>query len=216
MLQEPTVFIVDDDEAIRGLLRTLVESVDLPSKTFASGTEFLGDYELGWSGCLLLDVRMPKMSGLELQKELADRSINIPIIILTAHGDVPVAVQAMKSGAIDFFEKPFNNELLLDQVQKAMAGATQADADHTERARFEIQLRTLTKREREVLDLVVAGKINKEIAYLLQISTKTVEYHRARLMKKVEASSLVDLIKLVMRQEMRNESASWTRPARVQ
>ncbi|MCZ6771844.1 MAG: response regulator [Proteobacteria bacterium] len=215
MFQEPTVFIVDDDDAIRGLLCALTESVDLPSKAFASGKEFLDDYELGWSGCLLLDVRMPMMSGLELQKELADRSIIIPIIILTAHGDVPIAVQAMKSGAIDFFEKPFNNQLLLDLVQKAMAEATQAVADRTERARFETQLRMLTEREREVLDLVVAGKINKEIAYLLQISTKTVEYHRARLMEKVEASSLVDLIKLVMRQEMRNESASWTRPARV-
>ncbi len=162
-------------------------------------------------GIRRLDVRMPLISGLEIQKELAERSINLPIIILTAHGDVSVAVQAMKCGAIDFFEKPFNNELLLDQVQKAMAETTQANADHAVRARFEIQLRTLTQREREVLDLVVAGKINKEISYLLQISTKTVEYHRARLMEKVEASSLVDLIKLVMRHEMQNESAPWSK-----
>ncbi len=215
MLKEPTVFIVDDDEAIRGYLCTLIESVDLPSKPFASGKEFLDDYEPGWSGCLLLDVRMPVMSGLELQKELAERSINLPIIILTAHGDVPVAVQAMKCGAIDFFEKPFNNDLLLDRVQIAVAEATQANADHAERARFEIQLRTLTQREREVLDLVAAGKINKEIAYLLQISTKTVEYHRARLMEKIQANSLVELIKLVMRHELRNESARWTQPARA-
>ena len=124
MLQDPTVFIVDDDDAIREFLFTLVESVNLPSNTFASGKEFLDDYKSGWSGCLLLDVRMPMMSGLQLQKELAERSINLPIIMLTAHGDVAVAVEAMKHGAIDFIEKPFNNELLLSLVQKALVKAS--------------------------------------------------------------------------------------------
>lgn len=205
MLKKPTVFIVDDDDALRGFLCTLVESVDLLSKMFASGKEFLDDYEPGWSGCLLLDVRMPMMSGLELQKELAERSINLPIIILTAHGDVSVAVQAMKFGAIDFFEKPFNNELLLIQVQKAVAEATKADADLAKRAEFMNRMETLTGREREVLDLIVASKTNKEIAHQLNIGTKTVEYHRANLMEKVSADSLVDLIKLVVGQENLNQ-----------
>lgn len=197
MTREPIVFVVDDDEAVRHFLRGLIVSVGLRVETYASAREFLDAVRPGSPGCLLLDIRMPGMSGLELQRELAERSIGLPVIILTGHGDVQLAVHAMKAGAVDFIEKPFNNELLLDRVQKAVAESVDADSARLKRDEVTSRLDLLTPRERQVLDLVVAGETNKGAARRLGISEKTVEIHRARVMDKMRAKSLVDLVKTV-------------------
>jgi FixJ family two-component response regulator len=196
MTPEPTVFVVDDDQAVRRFLCGLIASVDLRVEAYASAREFLDAYEPGRPGCLLLDIRMPGMSGLELQKELAERAIGLPVIILTGHGDVQLAVHAMKAGAVDFIEKPFNNELLLDRVQSAVAESVEADSTRVRRDQIMGRVALLTPRERQVLDMVVAGKTNKGVARRLDISDKTVEIHRARVMEKMQAKSLADLVKM--------------------
>lgn len=198
MTNDSTVFIVDDDDAVRRFLSGLVESVELRVEAHASAQEFLDAYKSGCAGCLLLDVRMPGMSGLELQRELAEQSIDLPVIILTGHGNVPVAVQAMKAGAVDFIEKPFNNELLLDRIQAAVAQSVRAQRARTRQAEFSNRLKSLTPRERQVFDLVVGGKANKTIAYLLGISEKTVEIHRANMMNKMHAKSLALLVHMAL------------------
>ncbi len=197
MTPEPTVFVVDDDQAVRRFLCGLIASVDLRVEAYASAREFLDAYEPGRPGCLLLDIRMPGMSGLELQKELAERAIGLPVIILTGHGDVQVAVHAMKAGAVDFIEKPFNNELLLDRVQNAVAESVEADSTRVRRDQIMGRVELLTPRERQVLDMVVAGETNKGIGRRLDISDKTVEIHRAKVMEKMQAKSLADLVKMV-------------------
>lgn len=197
MIPEPTVFVVDDDEAVRHFLRGLIVSVNLRVQAYASAQEFLEAYQQGSPGCLVLDIRMPGMSGLELQQELNARGIDLPIIILTGHGSVQVAVHAMKAGAIDFIEKPFNNELLLDRVQKAVAKSVNAYEDRLKQDEILRRQNSLTPREHQVLDLVVAGESNKRIARRLQISDKTVEIHRANVMEKMQARSLADLVKMV-------------------
>lgn len=194
MTNEPVVFVVDDDDAVRRFLTGLIQSIDLQVTACSSAQEFLDVYEPGCPGCLLLDVRMPGMSGLELQRELAARSIDLPVIILTGHGNVPVAVHAMKAGALDFVEKPFDNELLLDRIQKAVSQSVQADTGRVERNEIRERLESLTPRERQVFDLVVAGGANKAIAYELAISEKTVEIHRANVMRKMHATSLASLV----------------------
>ena len=199
MSAEPTVFVVDDDDAVRRFLGGLIASVNLAVETYSSAQEFLDAYQPGRPGCLLLDMRMPGMSGLELQKELAERSIELSVIILTGHGDVATAVHTMKAGAVDFIEKPFNNELLLDCVQKAVAESVDADNERVERIDIESRWQQLTLRERQVLDLVVAGDTNKTIARHLAISPKTVENHRANMMEKMRARSVAELVKLVAR-----------------
>lgn len=199
MTCEATVFIVDDDAAVRRFLLGLIASVDLPVEAYASAQEFLDAYEPGRPGCLLLDVRMPGMSGLELQTKLAERAIRLPVIILTGHGDVQVAVRAMKVGAFDFIEKPFSNELLLDRIQKAVTESVHADNNRAEQDEIIGRIRRLTPRERQVLDLVVAGETNKGVASRLDISEKTVETHRARVMEKMCAKSLAGLVKMVAR-----------------
>ncbi len=203
MTAEPTVFVVDDDEAVRRFLCGLIASVDLLVEAYASAQEFLAAYEPGRPGCLLLDVRMPGMSGLELQRALAERAIDLPVIILTGHGDVQVAVRAMKAGAVDFIEKPFNNELLLDRIQRAVAESVDADGARVEQHEIASRMRLLTPRERQVLELVVAGETNKGIARHLGISEKTVEIHRARVMDKMRAKSLVHLVKVAARLELK-------------
>lgn len=197
MIPEPTVFVVDDDEAVRHFLRGLIVSVNLRVQAYASAQEFLEAYQQGSPGCLVLDIRMPGMSGLELQQELNARGIDLPIIVLTGHGSVQVAVHAMKAGAIDFIEKPFNNELLLDRVQKAVAKSVNAYEDRLKQDEILRRQNSLTPREHQVLDLVVAGESNKRIARHLQISDKTVEIHRANVMEKMQARSLADLVKMV-------------------
>ena len=197
MTREPTVFVVDDDEAVRRFLGGLIASVGLRVEAYASAREFLDAFEPGAPGCLLLDIRMPGMSGLELQKELAEREVRLPVIILTGHGDVQVAVHAMKAGAVDFIEKPFNNELLLDRIQKAVAESVEADGVRVQHDEITSRIKLLTPRERQVMDLVVAGETNKGVARRLDISEKTVEIHRAKTMEKMRAKSLADLVKMV-------------------
>ena len=197
MTPEPTVFVIDDDKAVRHFLRGLIASVNLRVEAFASAQEFLAAYRSSSPGCLLLDIRMPGMSGLELQQELSVRGIDLPVIVLTGHGNVQVAVHAMKAGAVDFIEKPFNNELLLDRVQKAVAKSVDTYEDRIKRDEILNRRKLLTPRERQVLDLVVAGESNKGIARRLHISDKTVEIHRANVMGKMQAKSLADLVKMV-------------------
>ena len=198
MTNEPTVFIVDDDDAVRRFLTGLIRSIDLKVEAYASAKDFLDAYRPGRPGCLLLDVRMPGMSGLELQRELAQRSIELQVVILTGHGNVPVAVQAMKAGAVDFIEKPFNNELLLDRIQTAVAQSLRSDSEREKHDETLRRLDTLTPRERQVCDLVVNGETNKSIAHRLTISEKTVEIHRANVMRKMRARSLASLVHMAV------------------
>jgi len=194
----PTVFVVDDDEAMRNSLRWLIESVGLAVECHDSAESFLDSYYPGRSGCLLLDVRMPGMSGLELQEYLRRNEINIPVIIITGHGDVPMSVRAMKEGAIDFIEKPFNDELLLDAIRNALAVNEKQREKQALRAELAARLATLTPREHEVMEMVTAGRSNKEIASALGVSAKTVEAHRAKVMDKMQASSLAELVRMSM------------------
>lgn len=194
----PTVFVVDDDQAMRNSLKWLIESVGVPVESFASAAAFLESYYPGRSGCLLLDVRMPGMSGLELQEYLREHEISIPVIIITGHGDVPMAVRAMKGGAIDFIEKPFNDEVLLDAIRTALAMDEQQRDRQSEKADITACYATLTPRESEVMEMVTDGKSNKEIANLLGVSAKTVEAHRARVMEKMQAGSLAELVRMAV------------------
>ncbi len=198
MSMEPIVFVVDDDQAIRRSLKWLIESVGLQVETYASADEFMRSYYPGRAGCLLLDVRMPGMSGLELQEHFARNDIHIPIIIITGHGDVPMAVRAMKAGAIDFIDKPFNDELLLESIRNALAIDQQQREFQGRRAEIAARLAHLTPREHEVMEMVTEGRSNKEIAMDLGVSAKTVEAHRARVMEKMEAGSLAELVRMVM------------------
>ena len=187
-LIKPVVHVVDDDEALRDSLRWLLESAGHSVATYATAEGFLATYDPEQSGCLVLDIRMPGMSGLELQDELKRRSHTIPIIFITGHGDVPMAVSAVKKGAIEFIEKPFNDQAFLILVDNALA----LDA---ELRRAAARLLTLTQREREVMERVVAGKRNKDIATELSVNIKTVEAHRARLMQKMGVDSRAELVK---------------------
>jgi RNA polymerase sigma factor (sigma-70 family) len=193
-----TVFVVDDDEAMRNSLKWLVETENLRVETFASAHEFLDAYYPGRAGCILLDVRMPGMSGLDLQAHLRGENIRIPIIIITGHGDVPMAVQAMKAGALDFIEKPFDDELLLSSIRRALALDAEQRLRQESRAELAMRLAQLTPREHEVMEMVTDGKSNKEIANALGVSAKTVEAHRARVMEKMGARSLAELVRMVL------------------
>ncbi len=194
----PTVFVVDDDQAMRTSLQWLIESTGLPVKTYASADEFLADYYPGRAGCLLLDVRMPGMSGLELQAHLAREGLGIPVILITGHGDIAMAVRAMKAGAIDFIEKPFHDEDLLRSIRQALDYDRYLRTERLARAEITRRLSLLTPREYEVMLMVTDGKSNKEIAMLLGVSTKTVEVHRARVMAKMQAESLAELVRMVL------------------
>ena len=198
MSKQPNVFVVDDDQAMRNSLKWLIESVGMNVETYSTADEFIQNYYPGRAGCLLLDVRMPGMSGLELQEHFIKHQINIPIIIITGHGDVPMAVRAMKSGAVDFIEKPFNDELLLESIRNALSMDIEQRAAQAERAEIATRLANLTPREHEVMEMVTAGKSNKEIAQTLGVSAKTVEAHRSRVMEKMQADSLADLVKIAV------------------
>jgi len=196
MPPEPTVFVVDDDPAMRDSLCWLLQSVDLHVETYPSADAFLAAYDAGRPGCLVLDVRMPGMSGLNLQDELRTRHIRLPIIMLSGHAEVPTAVRALKAGAIDFMEKPFSDELLLDRIRQAIdLDREQRDAE-AQRAAVAERYALLTPREREVMELVTAGKANKVIAAELGLSPKTVEVHRAAVMDKMRADSVADLVRM--------------------
>jgi RNA polymerase sigma factor (sigma-70 family) len=198
MRADPTVFVVDDDPAMRRSLTWLIESVGLRVSTFSTAEHFLAEYDRQRPGCLVLDVRMPGMSGLELQDELARRDLRIPTIVLTGHAEVAMAVRAVKAGAVDFIEKPFSHQQLLDRVRQALEVDRQAREESMRRAAVLERLAHLSSREREVMERVVAGKANKEIAAELGLSPKTVEVHRAHVMEKMNAESLAELIRLAL------------------
>jgi FixJ family two-component response regulator len=198
MFDETIVYVVDDDNAVRRFLRGLIASVDLHVEAFDSAQSFLEQYDGQTPGCLLLDIRMPGMSGLELQKEIVARGISLPIVFLTGHGDVQIAVNAMKAGAFDFIEKPFRNDLLLDTIQRAVTEGVNADISRARKSATGNLVSRLTLREREVMDMVVDGVTNRKIAERLGISERTVENHRASMMNKMEAKSLAELIKMLM------------------
>ncbi len=197
------VFVVDDDQAMRNSLKWLIESVGMSVQTFSSADEFIRNYYPGQAGCVLLDVRMPGMSGLDLQEHFVNNQINIPIIIITGHGDVPMAVQAMKAGAVDFIEKPFNDELLLESIRTALRIDIEQRSTQAERAEIATHLANLTPREQEVMEMVTDGWANKEIAHKLGVSAKTVEAHRSRVMEKMHAKSLADLVKMAVAANMK-------------
>ncbi len=198
MTQHPTIFVVDDDQRVRDSLRWLLESVSLPVKTFGSASDFLNGCDLHCHGCLILDIRMPEISGLQLQDILAERGIRLPIIMVSGHGDVPTAVRAMQKGAVEFLEKPYNDQILLDRINTVLAAdAQRQEADAARRAVLK-RMEALTLREREVLEGVVGGRSNKQIATELDISVKTVEVHRARAMEKMAAKSVAELTALCM------------------
>ncbi len=198
MDHDPTVFVVDDDQAVRDSLRWLFESINLKVEMFESAGEFLKACEPSRCGCLVLDVRMPGMSGLDLHESLAAHGITMPVIIITGHADVPMAIRAMKAGSFDFVEKPFNDQMLLESIQDAI----NCDADSRRRSahwsEIETRIAVLTRREREVMDFVVAGKSNKQIAAVMGVSMKTVEAHRANMMAKMSADSLSKLVEMVV------------------
>lgn len=193
-----TVFVVDDDQPMRNSLQWLISSVGMDVKSYASADEFLKEHYPGRAGCLLLDVRMPGMSGLELQEHLNQHQIRLPVIIITGHGDVHMAVRAMKAGAVDFIEKPFNDEELLDAIRNALVLDEQRRGHQHERAEIVSRLDHLTPREKEVMGMVTEGCSNKEIANGLGVSAKTVEAHRARVMEKMQARSLAELVRMAM------------------
>ncbi len=193
-----TVIVVDDDDAVRNSLRLLLKSAGIHAEVAESAQEYLGRFDANQGGCLLLDVRMPGMSGLELQQELNMRGATIPVIFITGNGDIPMAVEAMQHGAFDFLQKPFRDQDLLDRVQRALARDTEnrTRLRHTDRIRE--RLASLSPREREVLELVTQGKANKMVASDLGVSQRTVEIHRAHVMQKMEASSLAELVRMMM------------------
>lgn len=193
-----TVYIVDDDQAIRHAMELLMRSVGLNYEIFHSGDDFLSEHNNDRAGCLVLDIRMPGLGGLELQEKLNELGCTLPIIFITGHGDVPMAVEAMQKGAVDFIQKPFRDQELLDRIGEAIKADQERRSAREEQTVVRSRMEKLTNREREVLDLVVTGKPNKVIAYELGVSQRTVEIHRARVMEKMEAKSLADLVRMHM------------------
>ena len=194
----PVVFVVDDDESVRSSLRFLLRAASLESRAFGSAPDFLQSYDPAQAGCLVLDVRMPGMSGLELQRELTLRGATIPVIFITGHGDIPMAVEAMQQGARDFLQKPFRDEDLIERIQRALAKDAKARAGLEGHKAIRAHLESLTPREQEVLALMVQGKPNKMMAQELGVSQRTLEIHRARVMEKSGAASLAELVRMVM------------------
>lgn len=209
----PTVFVVDDDEAICQSLCLLIEDIGLNVKTFGGAQEFLSHYDLSQPGCLVLDVRMSGMSGLELQARLRELNMEIPTVIITGHGDVPMAVEAMKAGAMDFIEKPFRDQVLLDSIQRAVELDRRIRAARQQSAGFQSRMENLTRRERQVMDLLVLGKSNKTIAYELGISQKTVDFHRTNVLSKTGVASVVELVRWVHEAGCTREDAGITQKA---
>lgn len=191
-----TVFVVDDDDGVRTSLGILLDTAGYRAIPFASATDFLAQYDPAKPGVLLLDMRMPGMTGMELLQQLSSRGAFLPVIFITGHGDVPMAVEAMQKGAVDFIQKPFRDQELLDRIGEAMATDRSRRSERQQQQDVCERLSQLTQREREVFDLVVTGKPNKVIAYELGVSQRTVEIHRARVMEKMQARSLADLVRM--------------------
>ncbi|MBT3049114.1 MAG: response regulator transcription factor [Candidatus Thiodiazotropha sp.] len=195
---KPTVFVVDDDEEVRGALKLLFESVGLPVICYPSAVDYLDQFDESLPGCLVVDIRMPGMSGLDMQEKLAERPIHPPVIIITGHGDVPMAVRAVQAGAVDFIEKPFRDQILLDSVHRAIEMDAERRGEASRLSEIREHLNQLTPREREVLDLVISGMRNKNISEQLGITLSTVEAHRSRVMEKMQADSLSHLMRMML------------------
>jgi len=193
---DPIVFIVDDDDSVRKALTRLIKSVDLNVETFASADDFLKRESHNGPACLVLDIRMPGLSGLDLQDELVAAGRTLPIIFISAHGSIPLSVRAMKAGAVDFIEKPFEDQSLLDAINHSLKKDRQAKQEQAELKEIQRRVDSLTPREHQIFALVVSGKLNKQIAFELGTTERTIKAHRARVMKKMQASSLADLIRL--------------------
>jgi RNA polymerase sigma factor (sigma-70 family) len=198
MTKTPVVMVVDDDSGVRNAMRILLKSVGIDAMVYGSAQEFLGAWQPSQAGCLVLDIRMPGMSGLELQQQLNLRGAVVPVIFMTGHGDIPMAVEAMQHGAFDFLQKPFRDQDLLDRIQRAIARDSERRESLGEHARIEAHLESLTAREREVLDLMVKGKQNKQIAQELGVSPRTIEIHRSRVMEKMDAHSVAELVRMML------------------
>ena len=198
MSEQITVFIVDDDEEVRDSLKLLIESVGLETETFDSAETYLKSFDPSRAGCLILDVRMKGMSGLSLQEHLSKESLHPPIIIITGHGDVQMAVKAVKAGASEFLEKPFNEQLLLDSIHVAIEKDAEQRGRASKLAEIQQKVNSLTEREKEVMELVVTGMQNKNIASELHITQSTVEAHRAKVMEKMEARTLSALMRMII------------------
>ncbi len=196
--EAPRVYIVEDDEAVRESLQLMLESVGYQTRAYSNANAFLDAYHNDMAGCLVLDIRMPGMNGMELQRKLNERNSMLPIVFVTGHGDVPMAVEAMQQGALDFVQKPYREQELLEKIERAFAMDKSNRASLQERQSIAARLQNLTPRELDVLRLMVEGKANKVIAIDLDISQRTVEIHRARVMEKLEANSLAHLVRMVM------------------
>jgi FixJ family two-component response regulator len=193
---EPTVYVIDDDQAVRDSLALLLKSMGQKARLFDSAQAFLDQYDPDMSGCIVLDIRMPGMSGVELQQRLKSMRCTIPVIFITGHGDVPMAVEAMHQGAFDFIQKPFRDQELLDRINQALSWDHEHRSEDERRRSVQERFGSLTPREREVMDCVVRGLANKVIAMDLDLSQRTVEIHRARVMEKMNARSLADLVRM--------------------
>lgn len=197
-LKLPTVFVVDDDSGVRSSIRILLKSVGMNTTTFASAPEFLAAYDQQHPGCLVLDIRMPGMSGMDLQRELNHRGAHLPVVFITGHGDVPMAVEAMQQGAFDFLQKPFRDQELIQRVQRALEHDQTQRAELRQTDAIQARLASLTPREREVLALLADGKQNKVMAAELGLSQRTVEIHRANVMEKMQARSVALLVRMLL------------------
>jgi two-component system response regulator FixJ len=198
MAAEAIVHVIDDDEAVRQSIEFLLRTSGVTARTYDSASAFLNALPTIDTGCIITDVRMPGISGIDLLRRLGEMRIKMPVIVVTGHGDVPLAVEAMKNGAVDFLEKPFDDELFLASVRSALNRSQENATRDAERAEVEARLATLTNREREVLEGLVAGKPNKVIAFDLAISPRTVEIYRANVMTKMEAASLSELVRMAL------------------
>ncbi|HLQ78163.1 MAG TPA: response regulator transcription factor [Terriglobia bacterium] len=196
---EPLVFVIDDDQSVRTAVKSLIRSVGLEVESFASGPEFLQYARPDVPSCLVLDVRLPGISGLDFQKELARQGIHLPVIFITAHGDIPMSVRAMKAGAVEFLTKPFRDQDLLDAIQTSLNRDRERRRQESEISELKVRFETLTTRERELLALVISGKPNKQIADVIGTSEVTVKVHRANLTRKMRAESLADLVRMAGR-----------------
>ncbi len=206
------VYIIDDDEAVRDSLSWLIKSAGIEAQTFHSAAAFLDACSERLNGCLLLDIRMPGMNGLELQAALNQRGCHMPVIVISGHADVPMAVRALKAGAFDFIEKPFNDDILLALVQRALEQESQLRQTLAEKDALQARMESLTPREMEVLERVVAGASNKQIGSDLGVSQKTVEAHRAKVMEKLEADSLSHLVRMTVSLRDSSVDAAMARP----
>jgi two-component system, LuxR family, response regulator FixJ len=198
MNKNPIVIVVDDDSGVRNAMRALLKSVGLNAALYSSAQEFLAAFDPQQPGCLLLDIRMPGMGGMDLQQELNLRGAVIPVIFMSGHADIPMAVEAMQHGAFDFLQKPFRDQELLDRIQRAIAQDAERRLALGQQSRIKGHLESLTEREREVLDLLIKGKQNKVIAQELGVSPRTIEIHRARVMEKMSAQSVAELVRMML------------------